>query len=170
MTTGNQTQFAQWMDVKQPYVSQLKKAGRLVEVNVDGNVLIDFEASRDKIEATKDPAREDNGQNAKAHHPASGSSSPLQEAKAKDAFYTANLRELEYNKQAGKLIDKSSHDRAAFTTARILRDALVDNLPTRISQELASLTDPWQVECFLRDQIRAELKSICDKLETEAAS
>ena len=88
-------------------------------------------------------------------------------ARLRDIEATAGMKELKLKEKEGSLIDKEGYERAAHTTARTLRDALINNLPARISQELAALTDPWQIECFLREQMRLELKTICSILEPE---
>jgi hypothetical protein len=90
------------------------------------------------------------------------------EAKARTERAVAELKELELAKRKGELIDRASYERAARQTARILRDALVTTLPSKIALELAVLTDPWQVECRLRDSIRGELHAVCGALTTEA--
>uniref|UniRef100_UPI00322022D5 hypothetical protein n=1 Tax=Methylocaldum sp. TaxID=1969727 RepID=UPI00322022D5 len=66
------------------------------------------------------------------------------------------------------LIDRASYERASFQTARVLRDALVETLPSRLAPELAAVTEPWPLECRLRDAIRAELHAICNTLTDDS--
>jgi len=35
-------------------------------------------------------------------------------------------------------------------------------LPSKLAMELAALSDPWQVECCLREKLREELAAIAD--------
>lgn len=82
--------------------------------------------------------------------------------KARKESAEASLRELELAQRRGELIDRAGYERAALNMARVLRDALVTTLPSKLALELAAATDPWVVECTLRDAIRAELTAICD--------
>jgi hypothetical protein len=96
--------------------------------------------------------------NATAREPSWG------DAKARTERAVAELKELELAERKGELIDRAGYERATHQTARILRDALVTTLPSKIALELAALTDPWQVECCLRDHLRAELHAVCNIL------
>ncbi|QSA97132.1 hypothetical protein [Methylococcus sp. EFPC2] len=84
--------------------------------------------------------------------------------KARKEAAEASLKEQELARRSGELVDRRGMERAAHETARVLRDALIDTLPSKISMELAAMTDPWQVECRLREAIRAELYAIVDGL------
>jgi hypothetical protein len=88
--------------------------------------------------------------------------------KARKEAAEASLREIELEKRRGELIDRRGAELAAQKTARTLRDALLDTLPSKISLELAALSDPWQIECKLRESIRAELHAIVADMETAA--
>ena len=90
--------------------------------------------------------------------------------KARTEAAVAELKEIELAQKKGELIDRAGHERAAQQTARVLRDALVQTLPSKIALELAALTDPWAVECALRTHLRDELHATCGLLaELEAA-
>jgi hypothetical protein len=80
--------------------------------------------------------------------------------KARKEAAEASLREIELEKRRGELIDRRGAELAAQKTARTLRDALLDTLPSKISLELAALTDPWAIECKIREAIRGELHAI----------
>lgn len=80
----------------------------------------------------------------------------------------AELLEMKAATQRGELIDRASYERASFQTARVLRDALVETLPSRLAPELAAVTEPWPLECRLRDAIRAELHAICNTLTDDS--
>ena len=72
------------------------------------------------------------------------------------------IKRLELDRRAGRLIDKERAELGAMKMARTLRDALIDVLPSKIAVELAAATYPWGVECRLRDALRDELKAIVD--------
>ena len=80
--------------------------------------------------------------------------------KARKEAAEASLRELQLEEKSGNLIDKTLAELAAMKMARTLRDALLDVMPSKISVELAAITDPWAIECRVRDAIRAELHAI----------
>lgn len=80
--------------------------------------------------------------------------------KARKEAAEASLREIELEKRRGELIDRRGAELAAQKTARTLRDALLDTLPSKISLELAAMTDPWAIECKVREAIRGELHAI----------
>ena len=89
----------------------------------------------------------------------------LRESKAK-----AEKLEMENALRKGELVDRAGAERAAFQYGRILQKSLVDVLPSKLSMELASMTDPWTIECFIRDQIRQELASIAEMKEDDVDS
>ncbi len=82
------------------------------------------------------------------------------DAKARTEAATAALKELELDERRGNLVDKTGTERAAFSLARMLRDALVTTLPSKYAAELASLSDPWELECRLREIMRNELTAV----------
>ena len=93
------------------------------------------------------------------------------DAKARTEAAIAELKELELARRKGELVDRAGVERAAFQEARIFQKTLVDVFPSRVAIELAALSDPWDVECFLRDSIRTELASIANHAdEREHAS
>lgn len=89
-----------------------------------------------------------------------GQTSAWGDARARTELATAELKELELAQKKGELIDRAGYERAAYQTGRILQQALVDTFPSKVAVELAVLTDPWQVECFIRKAMRAELTAI----------
>jgi len=82
----------------------------------------------------------------------------------------ASLKEMELARRRGELIDRRGAELAWYKTARVLRDALIDTLPSKISPELAPIVDPWELETRLRAAIRAELHAIADFMQSEAAN
>ena len=90
---------------------------------------------------------------------------PSQE-KAKLDKTRRGIAELEYQQRKSKLVDAAGVERAAYQFGRILQKTLVDVLPSRVSMEVAAMTDPWEIETFLRNHMRVELESI-SKLKPE---
>lgn len=82
-------------------------------------------------------------------------------AKARSEAAVAEKRELELAKMKGELIDRAGAERAVAQMARMLRDSLVDILPAALAPELAPITDPWELECALRNSIREVLHAAC---------
>lgn len=64
--------------------------------------------------------------------------------------------------KAGELVDKAGTERAAYAYGKLIQKALIDVLPSKLAMELAALSDPWQVECCLREKLREELAAIAD--------
>ena len=90
----------------------------------------------------------------------------MHEAKAKKESYQAHIAELEYLERKGKLVNADGVERAAFQFGRILQKNLVDVFPSRVSMEIAGMTDPWEIEKFIREKMRIELASV-SKLKPE---
>ena len=91
---------------------------------------------------------------------ASGSDPTWADSKARTEAATAEIKEMQAAKMRGELVDRAGVERAAYQTGRQLQKAIVDVFPARVAVELASLTDPWGVECFLREQLRGELRAV----------
>ena len=100
------------------------------------------------------------------HHPLPGTVT-YADVKIRESKAKAEKLEMENAVRRGELIDRAGAERAAFQYGRILQKSLVDVLPSKMSMELAAMTDPWTIECFIRDQIRQELNSISDMQEED---
>ena len=70
------------------------------------------------------------------------------------------IAELEYMQRKSKLVDAAGVERAAYQFGRILQKNLVDVFPSRVSMEVAAMTDPWEIETFIREHMRRELESV----------
>jgi hypothetical protein len=88
------------------------------------------------------------------------------DAKTRSEEATAALKELELAKKIGTIVDKAGVERAAYQFGRILQKTLVDVMPSKVAMELATMTDPWSIECYLREKVRAELAAV-SKMSTE---
>lgn len=67
--------------------------------------------------------------------------------------------ELAHAQASGELYEKAAADRAAKTMARLLRDRLF-GIASRVSAELAGLSDPAAIEALLNRELRAALSAI----------
>ena len=89
------------------------------------------------------------------------------ESQARREMFKANLTELEYLEQVGKLIPAEEVDREWFELARLVRDTML-NIPARIADQLAHETDQRKVQDMLEAEIYQALESISTK-EAQAA-
>lgn len=90
-----------------------------------------------------------------------GSATSYAQARAIKEAYEARLKKLEYDEKSGKLIPADKVKADCFKAAVVVKEALL-NLPIRIAPELASLTDPFEVERVLRQEIHAVL-DLCSR-------
>ncbi len=89
------------------------------------------------------------------------------ESQARREMFKANLTELEYLEQVGKLIPAEEVDREWFELARLVRDTML-NIPARLADQLAHETDQRKVQDMLEAEIYQALESISTK-EAQAA-
>lgn len=84
--------------------------------------------------------------------------------------YGARLAKLKFEEESKKLVRADEVKADAFKTARIVRNLLL-NIPDRVSAELASITDPFEVNMRLKKEINDCLKSLSsyefDQSETD---
>lgn len=178
-------EFARSQGWDRSQVAHLKKTGRLV---MEGRN-IDVAASLARIAETADPdkaytaerhakARAAKGKKVAATPAAqvvadaqiSTGDSPVAEPywkiKARRETAMAAMAELELEKVRGQLIERDRVEAAAYATSRMLRDAIL-GIPSRISAELAALTDPFEVEMFLRRELSQVLTSMAKASEDD---
>jgi hypothetical protein len=85
------------------------------------------------------------------------------ESKARTEAAVAQLKEMQVAKMRGELVDRSGVERGSYQTGRQIQKALVDVFPARIAVEGVTFTEPWPFECWLRDQVRAELRALSNE-------
>lgn len=73
--------------------------------------------------------------------------------------YSALKHKLEYEQLAGELIPVDEAKRIAYTTFRGIRDAVL-NVPARLKDQLAALTDPHECERLMDAALSAALAGI----------
>ena len=76
--------------------------------------------------------------------------------------------QMDFDQARGLLIDASEAARMAYTTFRVLRDA-VFNVPARVAPQCASETDPHRIEALLDAELVAAFNRVNpERLLTEA--
>ncbi|MED7670295.1 terminase small subunit [Pseudomonas moraviensis subsp. stanleyae] len=161
------------------YITWLKNNNRLV-LTADGKQ-VDVTASEALIRDTADPSK---AAVADRHHrdrlqrdvysqlssqvePTSLAAPPaitpagqlpdFQKARALREHNLAQLAEIELHKAKGSLVAMSAVQTGAYNAGRMLRDQLL-GMPPQLAPELASMTDPWEIEKHLTAAIRRSLE------------
>lgn len=177
MTIVTKTEFAKQINRSHQYVSSLKNKGRLVLIKKNGKEQVDLEKSLDRIAATADPAndpaqtmpRSDGrteasvGMQAKSVTADKGANSQYQTSRAVKESYSARMKKLEYEREAGELVHRDGVNKASFQVARILRDKLIA-LPARLAPKVTVETDQKQNFKILTDEVENVIREIQDKL------
>lgn len=177
----SQSDFAELIKVKPPYVTRLKQKGRLV-LTADGKRVLVAESIA-RIRAARDPARGgDRSAGAGDAGAARGTSNTptareafgpqpqgnglvYQDEAAREKRAAAQLRELELGERAGSLVIAAEVDLQVFNLARAARDALMA-IPDRVATILAAETDPIAVHA----RLTAECRKVCDELAARDAT
>ncbi|WP_454863745.1 terminase small subunit [Pseudomonas hormoni] len=178
MTVISKTEFAARRGWAKSYVSKLANQDRLV-LTQDGKV--DLEATEALLSQTADPSK---AAVADRHHqdrlqrdvysqlsshvePTSSAAPPaiipagqvpdFQKARALREHNLAQLAEIELHKAKGSLVALATVKTGAYNAGRMLRDQLL-GMPPQLAPELASMTDPWEIEKHLTAAIRRSLE------------
>jgi len=179
-----QAEFARLQGWSRSHVTGLKQAGRLV---MDGK-RVDVKASLARIEATKDPNRDDVSRRHKEGRSSKGGvgdvpttekpkmvppsqqspmdervSSTYQQSRAVKERYLALQAKAQYEKDIGKLVDVALVSKAGADLGTHLRSAL-ENLQDRLAPELAPESDPARIHALLGEQFEYTLTEISRKL------
>ncbi|MBK5415255.1 terminase small subunit [Pseudomonas sp. TH31] len=162
------------------YITWLKNNNRLV-LTADGKQ-VDVTASEALIRDTADPSktavadrhhqdrlqRDVYSQLSSQAEPTSTAAPPLtitpagqlpdfQKARALREHNLAQLAEIELHKAKGSLVALLAVQTGAYNAGRMLRDQLL-GMPPQLAPELASMTDPWEIEKHLTAAIRRSLE------------
>lgn len=125
----SQAEFGRQMKYSRPYVTKLKAKGLLV---MKGKT-VDVEASKRKIEESADPARSAFTNGKKKSSPAS-----YQDAKRIEAVAKAGLKQLEFQREQGKVIDAEKTRQAISETSVTIKTRILA-IPNKSAQEIAHL-------------------------------
>jgi len=158
MTAVTQAEFARMQNRHRSYVTQLKKADRLVMVGE----LVDVEASRARIFDTSDPNREDVKERCEEERTGQKvtvndefASKTERELKSERMKYDALSAKMEYERAIGKLIEKADASAAIEDVTSVIRQAL-ENLPHRTAPELVG-KDLDGIRATLKQEVHAAL-------------
>ena len=86
-----------------------------------------------------------------------GQQPDFQKARALREHNLALLTEIELHKAKGALVAMTAVKTGAYNAGRMLRDQLL-GMPPQLAPELASMTDPWEIEKHLTAAIRRSLE------------
>lgn len=170
--TVTQSDFARLMGVTVEAVTKAMKAGRLKDAIIRGRrgpPRIDPELGRQEWEANTSPSKGGNRMTAKPaelHEDGDTAAASYAKSRAKREAYAAELARLEVQEKLGTLVDADEVKRAAFSTARQIRDGLL-NMPDRLAAELAAMTDQFEIHRVLTEEIRRVLTDSALKLGEE---
>ena len=93
-----------------------------------------------------------------------GNTPSFADARAVKEFYSARLTKLEYEKESGTLISANEVKVQTFNRFRAFRDQML-NIPDRIADELAGLSDAQEIFRILTEEIKSALNDHADDRE-----
>lgn len=185
----NQQQLADALGCSSPYITKLRKTGRITYAD-EGSRVYDLEQVRSQLARTEDvrqvmaaqTRREQRGADvvdAPALPPANGdaiddSEEPEytgdahQDYKIASAFEkreAARMARIERMRLEGSLGMIADMEREAYTEARIIRDLLLGALPTKLAPVLAPLDNVFEVEHTLREALRDALHDVVRQID-----
>lgn len=169
MATGNFKEYAAHIGVTPAYVTRLKKQGRLVMREVEGEQRVDFELTDRLVRNTTDLGRAANGRNAGPGVQSSRPVAPLAEtgrvdalfrqAQAQERAFAAKIEELKYRELSGQLIRADAVRAAWAKRLASTRDALLQ-IPHRMAPVLAAEADMDRVALLLEAELRQALAEL----------
>ncbi len=90
-----------------------------------------------------------------------GGAPPLAVSKAIRSAYDAKMAELEFKERDKQLGSIAEMKREAFALAKTVRDGMLGIIP-RVSADLAALTDPFEIERRLEEEVLVALRVLSD--------
>lgn len=168
MTVISKSEFAARRGWAKSYVSKLASQDRLVLTD-DGKV--ELEATEALLAESADPSkaavaerherlrlyRETQTAAEEPAVPQVGLAADFQKSRALREHYLALQEQNNFHKQQGSLVDREAVSTGAYNAGRLLRDQLL-GMPPQLAPELASMTDPWEIEKHLTAAIRRSLE------------
>lgn len=172
--TASFREFADVARVKPSYVTELRKAGRLVLT--DDGKRVRVAESLNLIEATRDPAKAAVAARHAADRAAARSdataavddddggvvepaSSPYHEHRAERERWQALSAKRDYELSIGKLMDAGEVESAVKHAGTMLRKAL-ERLPEVLAPQLAPIADEEKIRLVLHDEIQHALAEL----------
>jgi len=161
----SQAEFARLLGVGRSYVTALKQSGRLV-MDDQGRVLV--KESQQRIAGSADPNRDDvktrwAGERVAApvpppetpDEPEEPGGHDYQKSRAKKEHFLAEQARLSFERDIGKMIEKSEVEAATADVVTALRQAL-ENMPHRTAPELVG-KDLNAIRATLKQEIHGAL-------------
>lgn len=177
----SKSQFAAELGVKPSYVTKLFQQGRLVMSSC--GKFVDVDASRQRIEDTKDPSKRgvadrhereriqrdvyvpmssgEYDEPPAGRQPAAGGSGgpDFHQARAERETSLAALAKIELDKALKSTVEREPVVRAAHAAGRLVRDSIF-TLNRQMAAELATMGDAWAIERYLNDKHRGMLTEV----------
>jgi hypothetical protein len=85
----------------------------------------------------------------------------LADGKRVKALYDAKLAELEFKERVGELGSIEKMKREAFTLGKAVREGVLGIIP-RLGADLAAMTDRFEIERRLEDELTTALRALAD--------
>lgn len=168
MNAVTQSEFSRMIGVGRSYVTALKKADRIV-LDDAGRVLV--EESRKRIVETADPNRDDvvqrwalsrgkvaeqpESEEPEAGDKPAGADYHYQKSRAQKEHYLAEQARIQFERDIGKLVEKSDVDAAVADVVTAFRQRL-ENLPHRTAPELVA-KDLDAIRAILKQEVHGAL-------------
>ena len=162
----SQADYARHRKVNRSYISRLAKAGVLVMRHGKVDVAASDAVLDDRPIAVEPGETSPSNQTV----PESIGPQPTNYAQARlaEMVYRAKLRRLDYETRSAKLISADEVKAKWFVVARQIRDKLLA-VPTKLSPQLAALTDAYAVRELLESEIVSILRALQDDLRYRRA-
>jgi len=164
-------EFADSQGFSRPYVTKLVQQGVIVrdgkgQINADA-ALAALQARREPVKALRRRGTTKNGEVSPLGAVAGPEtlSTMLLKSRIKTEVERGKLAELDRRRREGELVERSEVEDTAFTSARRVRDALM-NIPERVASLYAAETDPQKIHQNLDNEIRNVLIDLIGETET----
>ena len=162
--------FARYLGCKPSYITKLKQAGRLV-LTEDGR-RVKVTPSKERIEATRDPAKAQNTTTPKTpneaatdpNEPPTVANPDYQAARAKREHYAALQAEADYRAKIRELLD-AGRVRAVLADVLTELRTQIEAIPHTLAPALAAMTDEAAVKSALVSEIESALHTASARLE-----
>jgi hypothetical protein len=158
-----QSEYARHIGLSRQYVSKFIKQHN---VELDGDKKFDLALADELRKNVADPSRQlsdDSNSNSLPDGGEVNSSPPsgpsFNQAKTVGAVYDSKMKEMEYKKMAGSLVELVEVKRAAFDCGQIVKEKFLSTIPN-MKGEIVSIKDENDAVQFLRKNFKAILEDI----------
>lgn len=171
---GTRSEYAAHINASAAYVTKLGHQGRLVEREVNGKRLVDFDLTDRLVRNTADLSKARNGANAQPGRSPSAPLAPVAEvgkvdaiyrqAQAQERAYNAKLAELEYKRALGEVVPAAEVEAELSRVFAAFREAMLQ-IPARVAAVVAAENDEARVHTALADEIRNALLQLKERVD-----